>query len=45
MIAQHTNGDRPPASHLAKALGCAVSTVSRAYETVDKSKANGHGGK
>lgn len=39
-IAQHTNGDRPPASHLAKALGCAVSTVSRAYEAVDKKGGN-----
>jgi hypothetical protein len=35
-IAQHTNGDRPPASQLAKVLGCAVSTVSRAYEVADK---------
>lgn len=37
-IAQHTNGDRPPASQLAKALGCATSTVSRAYEAADKGK-------
>lgn len=37
-IAQHTNGDRPLASHLADALGCATSTVSRAYEAVDSGK-------
>lgn len=39
-IAQHTNGDRPPASHLAKAIGCAVSTVTRAYEAADKGKSS-----
>lgn len=38
-IAQHTNGDRPLASHLADVLGCATSTVSRAYEAVDNGKA------
>lgn len=30
-VAQHTNGDRPAASDLAKALRCSVSTVTRAY--------------
>lgn len=37
-IAEHTNGDRPPASQLAKVLGVATSTVSRAYEAVDNGK-------
>lgn len=39
-IAQNTNGDRPLASHLADVLGCATSTVSRAYEAVDKANGN-----
>lgn len=39
-IAQNTNGDRPLASHLASVLGCSTSTVSRAYETVDKKGVN-----
>lgn len=37
-VAQHANGDRPPAGQLAQALGVATSTISRAYKKVDDAK-------